>query len=163
MLLYTWKRAAGAAALALILVLGIATPSSAFLDKTRFVAHLGVAYFAFHHWVMRPYEQGAFAEGAAHRTSTIVKGGAALLFAVHEVRVAEKISADSKDPLLQKVHATVAGMGDNFAAIGEKFKSGQFKPEDIAALKGATSSVSSASSAAGIGDIKDKAVPIPGP
>ena len=162
MILQPSKRAVCAAAFALILSLGVATPSWAFLDKTRFVAHLGVAYFAFHHWVMRPYEQGSFAEGAPHRTSTIVKGGIALLFAVHEVRVAEKISADSKDPLLQKVHATVVGMGDNFAAIGQKFKSGQFKPEDIAALSGSAGSVNSASSAAGIGEIKDKAVPIPG-
>jgi hypothetical protein len=162
MLLHSSKRAVAAAAFALILSLGLATPSWAFLDKTRFVAHLGVAYFAFHHWVMRPYEAGAFTEGAPHRTSTIVKGGVALLFAVHEVRVAEKISADSKDPLLQKVHSTVVGLGDNFAAIGQKFKSGQFRPEDITALRGATSSVSSASSAAGIGEIKDKPVPIPG-
>jgi hypothetical protein len=36
------------------MLFGAASPSSAFLDKTRFVAHLGVAYFAFHHWVLLP-------------------------------------------------------------------------------------------------------------
>ena len=53
---------------------GSVTPSFAFLDKTRFVAHLGIAYFCFHHWVLKPYQQGAFAGGAPHRISTIIKG-----------------------------------------------------------------------------------------
>ncbi len=39
---------------ALALFVSAARPAHAFLDKTRFVAHLGVAYFCFHHWVLKP-------------------------------------------------------------------------------------------------------------
>ena len=78
--------------IAIAIVAGNVSRSEAFLDKTRFVAHLGVAYFCFHHWLLRPYEAGAFSPDAPHRITTVVKGGVALLFAVHEVRVAQRIA-----------------------------------------------------------------------
>ena len=105
-----FKKAVVACALAAAMVAGAFAPASAFLDKTRFVAHLGVAYFCFHHWVLKPYREDAFAAGAPHRTAAIIKGGAALLFAVHEVRVAQKIAEKIKDPLLQKLDAVMAGL-----------------------------------------------------
>jgi hypothetical protein len=52
------------AALTLALVAGLAKPSSALFDKTRFVAHLGVAYFCVHHRVVKPLQDGAFADNA---------------------------------------------------------------------------------------------------
>ena len=149
---------AGAFAAALLTVsLGRA---DAFLDKTRFVAHLGVAYFCFHHWVLKPYQDGEFAAGAPHRITTIVKGGAALLFAVHEVRVAEKIAKDSPDPLLQKLDGGLADPTTSFGAIGEKLKSGHFDPADIALLKGKSDAVAAGAAADGA-VIKD--VPVPAP
>jgi hypothetical protein len=157
----SWKTTVAACALALGMLFGSAAPSSAFLDKTRFVAHLGIAYFAFHHWVIRPYEQGAFASGAPHRVSSIVKGGVALLFAVHEVDVAERIAATSPDPLLHRLSGAVIALGATFAAVGDRFKSGHFNPSDITSAQGATNSLSGLASAAGI-PITDKAVPIPG-
>jgi len=63
-------------------------PSNALFDKTRFVGDLGVAYFCFHHWVYAPYKAGAFASGAPHRTKALIKGGAALLFAINRVKAA---------------------------------------------------------------------------
>jgi hypothetical protein len=99
----TWSRIIITAMLGAALVLP-ATPASALLDRTRFVAHLGVAYFAFHHWALHPFQQGAFAEGAPHRTSSIIKAGVATLFAYHEMKVAQKIAQDSPDPLLQKLN-----------------------------------------------------------
>lgn len=42
-------------ALVLAMLAGAVRPAPAFLDKTRFLAHLGIAYFVFHHWVMKPY------------------------------------------------------------------------------------------------------------
>ena len=135
--------------------------SDAFLDKTRFAAHLGIAYFAFHHWVMRPYEQGSFAPGTPHRVGSIVKGGVALLFAVHEVRVSEKIARNSNDPLLQKLDGGLQNLSSSFATIGDKLKSGQFTPGDVAALNGAASAVASGAAAGGT-PIRDVPVHIPG-
>jgi hypothetical protein len=138
-----------------------ATPSFGFLDKTRFVAHLGVAYFCFHHWVLRPYEQGAFAAGAPHRISSIVKGGVALLFAVHEVRVAQRIADTSPDPLLHKLDGAVIALAGTFAVVGAKLKAGDFNPQDVTSLTGSTGSLSAQATAAGA-PIQDRPILVPG-
>lgn len=146
------------AMLTLALIASFARPSYAFLDKTRFAAHLGVAYFCFHHWVLAPYQNHAFDNGAPHRTSTIVKGGAALLFAVHEVKVAEKIARKSNSPLLHKLDGKLVGLTASFATVGAALKSGHFDPSAITGLKSSTDTVSDDAAKAG-NPIKD--VPIP--
>jgi hypothetical protein len=147
-----------AVALSLAIITGFTRPASAFLDKTRFAAHLGVAYFCFHHWVLKPIQAGEFASGAPHRVSTIVKGGAALLFAVHEVKVAEKIAHNSKSPLLHKLDGKLVGLAASFAAVGTALKAGHFAPDDVKGLTTTTNDVSADAAAAGQ-PIKD--VPIP--
>src|SRR5580704_13255761 len=97
-------------ALALSLFVGMMRPAYALFDKTRFVAHMGAAFFAFHHWVWKPYKNGEFASGAPHRTKALLKGGAALLFAVHEVKVSEDIAHKSDSPLLHKLVAPIDAM-----------------------------------------------------
>lgn len=153
------KRFALTSMLALALVLSFARPSSAFLDKTRFVAHLGVAYFCFHHWVLAPVQHGDFANGAPHRVATMVKGGAALLFAVHEVKVSEKIARKSNSPLLHKLDGKLVALAATFAAVGTSLKAGNFSPNDITGLTSSTESVSSDTAAATGEPVKD--VPIP--
>jgi hypothetical protein len=143
------------------LALAVTSPSSAVLDKTRFLAHVGVAYFAFHHWVLKPYQEQKFTEGAPHRTAAIVKGGAALLFAVHELRVAQNIAHKSSDPLLEKLDAGVTGLMTSFEGVGQRMKSGTFSPTDVQSLSSDTSSVSS-EAAAGGAQIKDVPATIPG-
>jgi len=155
----TVKRVVAGAFVAALLALSLGR-ADAFLDKTRFVAHLGVAYFCFHHWVLKPYQEGLMASGAPHRVSTIVKGGAALLFAVHEVKVAEKIARTSPDPLLQKLDGGLTDLTTSFSSLGEKLKSGHFDPADITALKGKSDAVAAGAAADGA-TIKD--VPVPAP
>jgi len=135
--------------------------ADAFLDKTRFVAHLGVAYFCFHHWVLKPYQAGDFQSGAPHRISTIVKGGAALLFAVHEVRVAEKIAHNSPDPLLQKLDGGLTSLMGSFSTVGQNLKSGHFNPSDIDGLKTAAEGLAAKAGMSGF-NIKDIPVKLPG-
>jgi hypothetical protein len=155
------KKLVVAAAIASALVLGSLSPSNAFLDKTRFVAHLGIAYFCFHHWVLKPYEQGGFSAGAPHRLSTIVKAGIALLFAVHEVKVAKKIADKSNDPLLRKLDGGLATLMTSFGAIGQKLKSGTFDPKDVNILSTLTTAVGAEAASHGA-PIKDVPVAIPG-
>lgn len=147
--------------LAFAMFAGATQPAPAFLDKTRFVLHLGVAYFCFHHWVMAPYQAGAFAPGAPHRVSAIVKGGIALLFAVHEVHVAQEIAAKSNDPLLHKLNGEVVALSGAFLAIGQRLRAGHFNPSDITALEGQAKSLGSDASAGGV-NIKDVPIAIPG-
>lgn len=156
-----WKKLAIGVALVCALNAASAYRADALLDKTRFLAHLGVAYFAFHHWVMKPYGEGAFQQGAPHRTAALVKGGAALLFAYHEVRVSQKIAERSSDPLLQKLDAGLGGLMQSFSSIGQRMKSGQFNPSDVDTLNNQTSTLSS-QAAAGGAKIKDVPAAIPG-
>jgi hypothetical protein len=135
-------------------------PSYAFLDKTRFATDLGVAFFAFHHWVLTPYKNGAFAAGAPHRTAALVKGGAALLFAVNRVKAAENIANNSKSPTLQALIRPIHGMEAAFAAIGTRLKGGAYKSGDVSALDDVVKGVGTKSSAAGL-PINDVAMALP--
>jgi len=156
-----WSKPLVIVALVAAMLTGSISPSYAFLDKTRFVAHLGIAYYCFHHWVWNPYKEGKFSNGADHRTASMVKGGLALLFAYHEVKVSEKIAQKSHDPLLQKLAGAIPSMTGAFGAVGSKLKSGHFDPKDIENLNGLTGSVASQAAAGGT-IIKDVPVPIPG-
>ena len=147
--------------LALALTAGVPRPSHALLDKTRFAAHLGIAYFCFHHWVSNPYREGKFVANAPHRTRSIVKAGAALLFAVHELKAAKNVAQQSKDPLLSRLSASITDMTNSFDSIGHKFKSGKFASSDIDSLNGSYTGVDSSTRAAKI-PIKDVPVAIPG-
>ena len=148
-------------ALGAALLVGLARPSQALFDKTRFAAHLGIAYFCFHHWVSNPYREGKFVSGTPHRTASIVKAGAALLFAVHEIKVSNKIAHNSPDPLLQKLAGSLDNMQSSFASIGQKFKSGNFSKGDLDTLNSSYGSVDSSTRAAKI-NVKDVPVAIPG-
>ncbi|AZI42432.1 hypothetical protein EHF33_06435 [Deinococcus psychrotolerans] len=145
----------------LVLAVGPLSTSHALLDKTRFVAHLGAAYFAFHHWVWAPYRSGQFAAGAAGRTVKLVKGGAALLFAAHELNVAEKVAHNSNSPLLKKMDGELTKLQASFSNIGSDLKQGKFNEADLQSLNDQTQQVSSASAANGQ-TIRDIAAPIPG-
>ena len=157
----TFRKPLLALLLAGALVAGLARPSQALLDKTRFAARLGVAYFCFHHWVSNPYREGKFVAGAPHRTASIVKAGAALLFAVHELKVANKIAHLSKDPLLNKLSGSVDNMTNSFDSIGHKFKAGKFGTGDVDTLNGSYTGMDSSARAAQI-NVKDVPVTIPG-
>ncbi len=158
---FAWKKIVASGAVAIAIVIASLSPSSAFLDKTRFVTHLGVAYFCFHHWVLKPYQEGAFSQDAPHRTASMVKGGAAMLFAYHEVRVAKKVADNSRSPLLQKISGGLDGLMASMGGVGQSLKSGHFNPADIENLKGLTGAFGSKAAENGA-NIHDVPVAIPG-
>lgn len=147
--------------LALLTAFGLVTPSHAVLDKTRFVADLGIAYYCYHHWVSTPYKTGAFAPGAPHKTKAVIKAGAALLFALNRVKAANKIAQTSKDPILHKLAGGLDSMIASVGSLGQKFKGGKMDPTDLSSLDSTFGAVTSRTSANGL-EIKDKAVAIPG-
>lgn len=150
-----------ALAASLAVVAGPLSTSQAILDKTRFVAHLGVAYYAFHHWVMQPYKQGQFSKGSSGQVGHLAKAGLALLFAAHEVNVAEKVAHNSHDPLLQKLDGQLVNLQSSFSSIGNHMKQGQFSEADVQSLDQATTSIGQ-TSADGGQPIRDVTTPIPG-
>ena len=146
------------------LLLTLAAPTNtalALFDKTRFVLHLGAAYFAFHHWDLKPFQDGKFAAGAPGRTANLVKGGLALAFAAHEIVVARKVAANSKSPLLQKLDGQLNSLSTEMSTLGGRLKGGKFNPAELQALNTDTQNFSSAAASAGQ-TIKDVPVAIPG-
>ena len=149
-------------ALIMTLVTSAVKPSYALFDKTRFAADLGIAFFCFHHWVLKPYREGAFAAGAPHRTKALIKAGAALLVAMNRVKKADEIAHDSKSPLLQKVAGSLDQMTASFGSLGQRLKGGQFNPKDVDDLNSTVDQVGSGASTAIGRPIKDVAIPDPG-
>lgn len=137
------------------------SPAYAIFDKTRFALHLGAAYFAFHHWDLKPYQQGKFSAGAPGRTASMVKGGLALAFAAHEVSVARKVAHNSRSPVLQKLDAGLNNLSTEMSTLGGRLKGGNLNPADLKALDSDTQSLSAQSAAVGQ-PIKDVPVAIPG-
>jgi hypothetical protein len=129
----------------------------AFLDKTRFVLHLGVAWFAFHHWVLKPYQKGAFKSGASGRVKNMIKGGVALLFTVHEVLVARDIANKSSSKTLHVLVVPLNALAALFTKTGSELKKGVLSVGDITNLSHSTSAIGS-----GVGGIKDIGATIPG-
>ncbi|WP_407542675.1 hypothetical protein Q0M94_21360 (plasmid) [Deinococcus radiomollis] len=133
--------------------------SHALFDKTRFALHLGAAYYAFHRWDLQPFKKGEFSAGAPGRVGNIVKAGAALLFASHEVSVARKIASTSKSPLLQKLDAGLNSLSGEMTAIGTQLKGGQLPVAGLQKLNADTESFKTQAAAAGQ-PIKDVATSI---
>jgi len=135
--------------------------ADALFDKTRFVLHLGAAYYAFHQWDIRPYQQGKFSAGAPGRTASMVKAGLALAFAAHEVLVARKVAINSKSPLLKKLVGGLNTLSTEMGSIGSGLSAGKLNPAALEKLNADTQKFSIDSASAGQ-TIKDVPVPIPG-
>lgn len=123
--------------------------------KTKFLLHAGLAFGAFHRYILKPYEAGSFASGASGRTRALIKAGAAGLFDVHEVKLAAQDA--SSDPTLCHLAAPFDALATGLTAIAAKFRSGGFNPSDLTLLSGSVDSLQQ--QAAGLGvKIKDHTV-----
>jgi hypothetical protein len=103
----------------------------ALFDKTRFVIHLGLAYFAFHHFVYNPYKAGSFKSGASHRTVSILKAGAALLVTYHELKVAYDIAKGSSSGVLRTLSKPMTGLIATANRVANKLKGGQYNDAEV--------------------------------
>lgn len=124
--------------------------------KTKFVLHTGLAFGAFHRYILKPYQAGAFKKGAPKRKRSLVKAGAAGLFAVHELKLARNaaLSDDRLRPLAQKV----SGLTDKLGGLASAFQGGSFNPTAILGAAGAATALGSDSKGAGA-EVKDRATP----
>ena len=150
-----------ASVLTLVMACGLMTPSFGLLDKTRFAADMGLAFFAFRHWVYSPYKTGAFQTGAPGRTKAMIKGGAALLFAVNRIKRADTIAHNSRSPLLHKLVEPLDALQNEYTTLGQKMKGGNFDPSQVDRVNGHLNDIGAGASAAGA-PIKEKPEAIPG-
>ena len=131
----------------------------ALFDKTRFALHLGLAYFAFHHFVYNPYKAGSFKAGASHRTTSILKAGAALLVTYHELKKAYDIAKGSSSGLLRALVKPLTGLINTANAVANKLRSGQYSDAEV---KNVVNSANAFSKQATHNGISIKDIPVPG-
>jgi hypothetical protein len=126
--------------------------------KTKFVLHAGLAFGAIHRYIYKPLRAGALHSGAPGRVKVLLKGAAAAIFAVHELRLAhnDALSSDLLRPLTNKVD----GLSSKLTGLVGGLKNGSVNPAAILSATGATDALGSASSGLGVG-IKDISTALP--
>ena len=107
--------------------------------KTRFVADLGLIFGTFHHFIYKPYQEGAFKQSGLKKALTIGK-------AVAAAAVIAKLSGNAVDnvkasPTLCRLIGTpLAKANDLIQGLGDRLKHGDVST--IGVLEGAVGSVS---------------------
>lgn len=136
---------------------GAGAPSSGMAagpcQKARFAVHAGLAAGAFHRYLWKPYQAGAFGQGASGRKAALVKGALAAGFTEHELRVAVEDLRGC--PSSQALAADVQSGITRLRALGSSVKSGTVAPGTVSAVNGAVTSVESQARSQGI-DVKEQ-------
>lgn len=120
-----------AAAASLVPVASAPHTPPAIFDKTRFLLHMGFAFYAFHHFVYARYKSGAFKAGVPHRARYIAEAALALLFTYHELKVSLGIANSSHSALPHKIVAPLNALVGKANRVAGKLNSGQFNGSDI--------------------------------
>ena len=127
--------------------------------KTKFLLHSGLAFGAFHRYILKPYRAGAFRKGAPGRTKALAKAAVASVFAVHELKLARRaaLSDDRLRPLVNRMDAALARLGGLRGAL----RGGSLNPTHLIGAAGAISALGRQSRDAGA-TIKERSAPLPG-
>ncbi len=124
-------QAAGHASAAAIAPSTAVSSHPAAFDKTKFVFHLGAAYYAFHHFVYNPYKAGTLNRN--HKVN-LVKAGLALAFAYHEVHTAYTLAQGSHSRTLHLLTLPMSALANRFQALKSKISGGTYSAGDMSGL-----------------------------
>jgi len=138
-------------------VTGLVHQNPALFDKTRFLLHMGFAFYAFHHFVYNPYKAGAFSKGTPRRFLRLVKASVALIFAYHEVKVSVDIANRSNSGFLHALVKPINALGAKMNNVANQFRGGNLDTNQLKDLAHTSDSVGSQS-----GGIVDRFAPVPG-
>jgi hypothetical protein len=105
--------------------------------KTKFIAHTGLAFGAFHRYLYKPFQAGTFKKGASGRITAFLKGGVAALFVKREIRLASN-DVKANPTLCKAIAAPLGKIGDTVQAAFDKLKTG-----DASGITDANTAVSS--------------------
>jgi hypothetical protein len=133
---------------------------AAILDKTRFLAHAGIAFFIVHHEYRR-YKEGYFNPGTPGRVRHLIVAAAALAIALHEAKVAYGIAQKSHSKTLHVLASPFASLAATIDGIRSKFAKGQGNAADLAQLNSTADGINSTAGSDGFGAIKDVPAPMP--
>ncbi|MDQ2743721.1 MAG: hypothetical protein M3Z66_15705 [Chloroflexota bacterium] len=130
-------------------------------DRTSFIIHMGLAFYAFHHYILSADRSGEFRSGAAHRKLNLAKAAVALLFTFHEINSARNVANRSSSKSLHALAAPLNALATRINGVYSRFNRGNFNPADITGMSGAVSSFGSRASHAGF-PIRDRHITVPG-
>lgn len=102
---------------------------SSSLAKFKFVSHAAIAFGAFHRYIYKPYQAGAFKAGAPGRTKALAKAGASALVVAHEIKAAKDAAA--KDRTLCRLVGPLDSLSGVLTAIAPSLTSGTFDPSKV--------------------------------
>jgi len=91
--------------------------------KTKFVLHGGLAFGAFHRYLYKPYQAGAFASGQNGRVVALIKGGVSALFIKREIRLMSE-DAKANPALCNAIAAPLANVGNSITGAVDRLKGG---------------------------------------
>lgn len=142
-------------------VASVTQTHGAVFDKTRFVLHVGAAYYAFHHFIYLRFKSGGFQSGAKGRIGNFVKAGIAGLFALHEIKVALDIANKSNSSILHTLVSPLNKLGAGFSGLTGKLQNHTATSSDFNSVNSSANSFQSMAGSNGVG-INDVTVPVPG-
>jgi hypothetical protein len=96
--------------------------------KTKFVLHVGLAGFAFHHWIYNPFKAGAFGKPFSHKVA-LLKAAFASLFIYHELKLAAQDVKSSK--ILSALFSPITLLAAKISALRSQLIGGKFSAADI--------------------------------
>lgn len=125
--------------------------------KTKFIAHAALGFGAFHRYIYKPYQAGAFRSGAHGRLAAFVKAGLAALFIKREVRLA--FAAAQNSPALCKlIVSPLRTVSETVQAAVSRLKQGD--ASGVGAVQSAISQVKSQASSQGANIVENANAPL---
>ncbi|MEV8536557.1 hypothetical protein [Streptomyces sp. NPDC051211] len=121
--------------------------------KTRFVANAGLAAGATYQWIIKPYREGKFKQGADGRTLALVKAGLAGAFTYNRLKAA--VNNAKGDELLSKAVAPLTDGIESLKNLGTKLRKGEATDADIGNFEKMINDVKTAGASAGA-EVKDQ-------
>ncbi|MFJ8078514.1 hypothetical protein ACIQ7Q_32450 [Streptomyces sp. NPDC096176] len=115
--------------------------------KTRFVANAGLAAGATYQWIVKPYREGKFKQGAEGRTFALAKAGLAGAFTYNRLKAA--VQNAKGDPLLSKAVAPLDEGIEKLKDMGTKLRDGNVSDKDVSSFESVITDVKDAGRSAG--------------
>ncbi|MFF5443416.1 hypothetical protein [Streptomyces sp. NPDC012888] len=115
--------------------------------KTRFVANAGLAAGATYQWIVKPYREGRFRQGAEGRTLALVKAGLAGAFTYNRLKAA--LNNAKGDELLSRAVAPLEDGIESLKNLGTKLRKGEASEADIGNFEKMINDVKTAGASAG--------------
>lgn len=121
--------------------------------KTKFVVNAGLAFGAFHRYILKPYKAGKFRKGAPGRKTAFVKAGAAGLFAYNRLKAARRdaLASDTLRPVVDKIDSSLGRL----KSLAGNLKGGSLNPGALLGVGGGIAGIAGAAKSHGV-EVKDR-------